>query len=415
MAELKKLGGQLRSYKGWLTQSVNNCLELIKIPSSASNASAMMGRLETALEELDERRHKVEACLESMEALEFDKEDDENRKEKEKYYAELRLEIAHRCQSTISKVYLVYTRLNTQPEAASSASPAPVAAGGGGLGGHVKVLDSLKPFILSKNHIPGEFHAWKQQFKAFFSASNLNKLTVAGQQAFLKKQLDSTLLCVLDPLITSTTPVFDDENMPGTDSCFKLLDNEFMLRYPIVARRFQFFSQSQKKDQSFTEYLGNVKSSSALSDLGTLGIEGLIVYNTIIGLHPDYSELRKKILELPNLTMAEIERVSRAFESAQCAIKEIGGKAGASAVLRTENTDYNYDMVFEGKNPSERRRLLGKKGWCLRCGRHPKDKKAKCWAKRAQCFGCGDFGHLGYLCPNESDKDSSSGSSDGDY
>ena len=217
---------------------------------------------------------------------------------------------------------------------------------------------------------------------------------------------------MLEPLITSTTPVFDDENMPGTDSCFKHLNIEFMLRYPLVARRFQFFSQSQKKDQSFTEYLGNVKSSCALSDLGTLGIEGLIVYKTIIGLHPDYSELRKKILELPSLTLENVERCSRAFESAQCAVREIGGQAGISAVLRTkverDSSDYNYDKkVFDGKTPCERRRLLGKKGWCLRCGRHPQETKQKCWAKGAQCFQCESFGHFGYLCPNLSDADSS--------
>ena len=375
MAELKHLGNQLRSYKGWLTQSINNCLELIKIPSSASNASSMISRLESALGELDERRHKVESCLESMEALDFGKDDDENKKDREKYYAAQRLAMASKCQAAISEVYQVITRLNTQPEDAGSTSPAPVATtGGSGMGGQVKILDSLKPFILSKDHIPREFHAWKQQFKAFFSASNLNKLTVAGQQAFFKKHLDSTLMSVLDPLITSTTPVFDDENMPGTDSCFKHLNNEFMLRYPLVARRFQFFSQSQKQDQSFTEYLGNVKSSSALSDLGTLGIEGLIVYKAITGLHPDYSELRKKILELSSLSLENVERCSRAFESAQCAVREIGGQAGVSAVLRTkvkrDSSDYNYDKkVFDGKTPSERRRLLGKKGWCLRCGK----------------------------------------------
>jgi hypothetical protein len=279
------------------------------------------------------------------------------------------------------------------------------------------VLDSLKPFILSKSHIPREFHAWKQQFKAFFSASNLNKVTVVGQQAFFKKQLDSTLLSVLDPLISTTTPVFDDENMPGTDSCFKHLDNEFMLRYPIVSRRFEFFSQSQKKDQSFTEYLGTVKSSSALSDLGTLGIEGLIVYKTIVGLHPDYSELKKKILELPSLNIAELERVSRAYEAAQNSINSMGAGASANQVAQRPD-DYNYGTI-KGRTPRERRHLLAKKKWCLRCGRHPQETKNKCWAKGAQCFQCEAFGHFQYLCPNDSysssDEDSSSGSSNEDY
>ena len=44
----------------------------------------ILSRLEAALGELDERRHKVKSCLESMEAFEFDKDDDEDRKKKEK-------------------------------------------------------------------------------------------------------------------------------------------------------------------------------------------------------------------------------------------------------------------------------------------------------------------------------------------
>ena len=403
MSNLKTLGGQLRSYKGWLTQSINNCLELTKIPSSASNASSMVSRLEAALGELDERRHKVESCLESMEALDYGKDDDEDKKEREKYYAKQRQETATRCQVIISQVY---NRLNTQPEDTGSVSPAPVMGAGGG--GQVKVLDSLKPFVLSKDHIPREFHAWKQQFKAFFSASNLNKLTVAGQQAFFKKQLDSTLMSVLEPLITSTTPVFDDDNMPGTDSCFSHLNNEFMLRYPLVARRFEFFSQSQKKDQSFTEYLGNIKSTSALSDLGTLGVEGLIIYKTIIGLHQDYSDLREKILELPQLSLAELERVSRAHEAAQNSIKTLAPSAVVSRVSKGQDFEYNYGPV-KGRTPRERRHLLAKKNWCLRCGRHPQEATTKCWAKGAQCFTCQAYGHFGYLCPNDSsDEDSSS-------
>ena len=148
----------------------------------------MVSRLESALGELDERRHKVESCLESMEALDFGKDDDEDKKDREKYYAAQRLQVAQKCQNAISEVYLVYTRWNTQPEESGSTSPAQVVAAGQ-LGGQVKVLDSLKPFVLSKDHIPREFHAWKQQFKAFFSASNLNKLTVAGQQAFFQKAI----------------------------------------------------------------------------------------------------------------------------------------------------------------------------------------------------------------------------------
>ena len=257
MSELKILAGKLRSYKGWLTQAINNCLELVKLPTTAANASFMVDRLDSALSELDERRAKVDKCLEDMEAIEFDKEDTQDRKEKEKYYEDQRGDIAARCQSVVSKVSDVYSKLKTVGENNGSNAPAPIASTSGATNiSPIKVQDSLKPFVLSIENTPYEFLTWKKEFKAFYSASNLNQLSISGQQAFFKKHLDQSLLSVLDPLINSTTPIFDENNMPGLDSCFHILEKEFLLRYPLVTRRFEFFNQSQKKGQFFTEYFG---------------------------------------------------------------------------------------------------------------------------------------------------------------
>ena len=121
-------------------------------------------------------------------------------------------------------------------------------------------------------------------FKAFYSASNIGSLKTCAQHAFVRRSVDSDLMSVLETQITATTPIFDDENMPGTDSVFSLLNKEFLYRYPLVSRRFSFFSLNQAKGQTFTEYLAKLTSLGNLAELNTLNIEDLFVYRAIVGL-----------------------------------------------------------------------------------------------------------------------------------
>ena len=50
------------------------------------------------------------------------------------------------------------------------------------------------------------------------------------------------------------------------------------------------------------------------------------------------------------------------------------------------------------RTPQERIELLHFEKWCVRCGKHPDDKSNNCWAKSAQCYQCGQMGHLASLC-----------------
>ena len=43
----------------------------------------MLARLDMAVKEIDERRQKEESCSEELEALEFDKEDNKERQDRE--------------------------------------------------------------------------------------------------------------------------------------------------------------------------------------------------------------------------------------------------------------------------------------------------------------------------------------------
>ena len=219
MTDLKSLANRLRSNKGWLTQSINNLERLIGMTSSASNAGFLASKIEQSITDLTERRDKVYNILADMEDLEISQPDGTDKKEREKNYEDQRVEISGRYQDAFARAMEAYAALDAPADQVATGAPQPVIAGGG-QGNQVKIQSELKPFVLSKEHNPTEFNQWLSQFKAYFSASNMDKLSLSGQQAFFKRQLDSSLVSILDSKITSTTPVFDNANQPGQDSCF---------------------------------------------------------------------------------------------------------------------------------------------------------------------------------------------------
>ena len=420
---IRTLSGRLKALKGWLTQTISACANLIGMPRSIANDSFLRNRIEISIQELDNRLGKINDCLSELEACELSVQLDDDRKLREESYKATRAQVASAHQDCLNRLVRALAELDTLAEANTATQPAvsdDQRLNGGA--SSLKVQDSLKPFVLSKEHSVLEFSQWKKEFRAFYSASKLEKLDISGQQAFFRKYIESNLLSVLETKITRTTTVFDNDNAPGTDSCFQLLEDEFQLRYPLVARRFQLFSIRQAEGETFTEYMAKIKTNATHCSLETLGIEGLLIYISIVGLNSTDFDLREKLLELPSLTMKEVDRISRGYESAQSAIRSIGSgtQAGASSTVRrirtfeNKKTDYNFDKV-KGRTPSERLKLLKESGWCRRCGRHPYDKYQKCWAASAQCYICGDFGHLSYLCDRdqlENQSDESSGTSD---
>ena len=416
----KVLTGRLKSLKGWLTQTINSCDNLIAMPHSVANESFLKARLEASIGDLDSRFEKVNDCLRELEAKEFDQEYDDDRKQRELSYANTRLQVATSHHECLNKLFEALSGLDTIAEANATSQPLSlnISHGGAGSEGYLKVQATLKPFVLEKTSSPQQFRQWIEQFKAFYQASKLDSLDIVSQQAFFRKSVSPELISVLESKIGATTPIFEDSNLPGSDSCVGLLEDEYLLRYPIVARRFKFFSLSQAKNETFMEFLAKIKSHGTLASLETLGIEGMFVYKAIIGINDDYGELREKILQLDELSMSSVERIARSYESAQSTIREIGVGAGAKAVgvastaYRTR-TGPGYRSVQRGSmeqlpncrglTPRERIELMKNENFCQSCGKHKVGQN--CWAMEAKCYDCGDFGHLSYLCPNSHDSD----------
>ena len=415
----KVLIGRLKSLKGWLTQTINSCDNLTAMPHSVANESFLKARLEASISDLDGRFEKVNDCLRELEAKEFDQENNDERKQRELSYVNTRTQVAKSHHECLNRLFEALSELDTIAEANATSQPLSlnISQGGAGSEGYLKIQATLKPFVLEKTSSPQQFRQWIEQFKAFYQASKLDSLDTVSQQAFFRKSVSPELISVLESKIGATTPIFEDSNLPGSDSCVGLLENEFLLRYPLVARRFKFFSLAQAKDETFMEFLAKIKSHGNLASLETLGIEGLYVYKAIIGINDDYGQLREKILQLDELSMSSVERIARSYESAQSTIREIGagaksGAREASTVYRTKTgsgyRSVRHDSVEQlpncsGLTPKQRVELMKNEGFCQSCGKHKVGQN--CWAMQATCYDCGDLGHLSYLCPNSHDSD----------
>ena len=418
MGDFQTLASRLKSLKGWLTSTINACDNVLAMPHSIASSSFLKARIQDSIVELDGRLLKINNCLEQLQALELEKPYDDDRKQREESYANSRDRAAKSHQDCLNKLFERLAELDTIAEENASSQPSSLNTSqeDAGSEGYLKVQDTLKPFLITKDSSFQQFQQWTKQLKAFYQASKLERLDIISQQAFFRKFVSPELISVLESQIGGTTPIFEDNNAPGTDSCVGLLESEFLLRYPLVARRFKFFSLAQAKNETFIEFLAKIKSHGTLASLETLGIEGLYVYKAIIGINDDYGELRKKILQLSEISIVEVERIARSYESAQSTIKAIEIENSLVRVVKSKNKkhidrqtdtkDYNSGTV-KGRTPGERLRLLKKEKWCLSCGRHPKDKLSNCWAKSALCFSCNEIGHLSYLCPEDT-----SGSSD---
>ena len=396
--QIRVLGNRLRSLRGWLTQSISACENVIAMPQTVANESFLKGRIEHSILEIDERLKKINDCIGELELEELTQPTSDDKKKREESYSSIRAQVARNHEGCLNSLVEALAVLNTNADVDTTAQPGSIEQGHRDGHAHFRVQDSLKPYILSKENSPLEFSQWKMQFRAFYAASHLERIDVVGQQAFFRKYVESNLMSVLDTKITATTEIFDDELDPGTDSCFSELEKEFKLRYPLVARRFQLFSLRQSRNESFTEYVAKIKTQATQCQLETLGVEGLLIYIAIVGLNSADSDLREKLLELETLEMKDIDRVSRSYESAQCAIKGLNSSFANLATSDNETAEQSVRQLYSSQSRTKWQQLQ-KLGKCPRCAMFkPDHAPQQCRALRLSCDNCFQNGHLRRAC-----------------
>jgi hypothetical protein len=250
-----------------------------------------------------------------------------------------------------------------------------------------KVAWQLKPFTLGRENSPTELADWLERFRDFYNASSLGAKDIPGQQSYWKSFIKPPLYAQIKAYIIAETPIYA---VPPLDSCTAFLQAEFLRHYPLTVRRLDFFRLTQSKGQLYTDFYAKLAASGELADLAGIGIDDLLVFRVLVGIHDD--RLRQLLLRLPELTLAEVTRESRAYESASTTTRHVDGASHAGkGSSEAKATSSSKGSKGEGKSSKAC-------GWCG--GGHPftKERKGTCPAFEATCKNCGKVGHYAKQC-----------------
>ena len=271
-------------------------------------------------------------------------------------------------------------------------------AGGLGEGRNLRPVEALKPsFSLSFDNSPTELSTWLSQFKSYFEASRLHTLPLDQQQAFLRQGLKPDVWTVIKQKINIDTIVFHNPLHQDEESCENLIQEAFQVRYPLIMRRYRFFTYERLGNQTYTDFYAKLQELAAAANLENLELNDYLCFRVIAGINDPKSV--DKILSIPaqDFNLEEVNRVATACETAR-----------NYSSLNSKNVS---NKVFDKKssnqkpfNPQDKLKALKQQGKCVRCGKSAHSKGEVCPHRSTACHKCGIKGHISPVCAQSSPK-----------
>ena len=410
-AEVTRLVPKLRALKSHHTAACNILGNLITATRGKDNifdrSPGTQDALERARQKLELRYEKLERCLNRMISLSPVEKDNE----------ELLAEWA--------KIQDKYTGLiQARGQLMIDMLPPKQQDQAGGATHNVKPIEALKPsFTLSFDNSPTELAAWMAQFKAYYEASRLHVLPVQQQQAFLRQGLHPDVWIAIQQQLDMTTRIFKNALELDEDSCEKFIEDAFQIRYPLIMRRYRFFTYERKGNQTFTNFYGKLIELANAAQLENMGQKEYLMFRIIAGINDPPSV--DKLLSIPqaDFNLEEVHRVAVACEAAKnysglndkpqnASFKVLGKKSHQKHPTPDSGGSSNYkkdpELQHEDIHQAHRSlsgaakiKFLRENGLCVRCGHdmHPKD--TPCPHQMTTCHKCGNIGHISPVCAKE--------------
>ena len=418
-AEFNRLIPKLRALKSHFSGAWNVLANLIQTTRGQDNnfdrSAGTQKAIDRAREKLEQRFEKLERCYNRMLALQHDE------------------QAAGRVEADLKGTQDKYANaiqalgqlmIEMLPQKATQEVPA------GGAAQNLKPIEALKPsFTLSFDNSPTELAAWMAQFKAYYEASRLHVLPVQQQQAFLRQGLDPDLWIAIQQKLDMTTRIFKNALELDEDSCEKFIEDTFQVRYPLIMRRYRFFTYERRGNQTFTNFYGKLIELANTAQLENMGQNEYLMFRIIAGINDPPSV--DKLLSIPQaeFNLEEVHRVAVACEAAKnysglnnksvdISCKVSGKKSfynrptpdpGKGNNKSPNGHPQNQDMHNENDTHHDHRTLSGsakikflrENGKCVRCGydKHPTD--TPCPFLNTPCHKCGTIGHISPVCAKE--------------
>ena len=269
---------------------------------------------------------------------------------------------------------------------------------------HLKPIIALKPeYTLSFDNTPTELNTWSISFRSYFDASKFDTLPVVQQQAFLRQGLKPDVWTAIKHKINDDTPVFSNPLALEEDSCQKFIENAFQIRYPLIMRRYKFFTYERKGNQTVTNFRAKLRELAAAAQLEQMGQNDYLIFRMIAGINDSHTA--DKLLSIPqaDFNLEEVERVALTCEAAKnySIISPDTVKNQAHIVnkisVRKDLKKPQYQDFKQLTGPSKIEAMIDQ-GLCIRCTLPMHKADEKCPHLKTECFHCGVTGHLKKAC-----------------
>ena len=394
LLEIQRLWKKRKGFKSFFTQCINNLAALIQAARGGEDENLLDTSLGTR-EALQRQREKLEVSYDKLQRLHnrilsINSENAET--DNSKLYVREEQSASQRYVQAIQ----AYGKLMVD------LLPAPNAQVQGNNNHAIKPVQALKPsFTLSFDNSPTELHSWITQFRSYFEASRLDTLPVSQQQAFLRQGLHPDVWIAIQQHIHLTLPIFDNPDELDDDSCIHYIKEAFQIKYPLIMRRYRFFTYQRKGNQTFTNFYAKLKELAQAARLEEMTQNDYLIFRVIVGINDPPSV--DKLLAIPqeDFNIEEIHRIATAQEAARN-YSQINKPHSTSVVNHAKFVNQNSGKKTVQKNQSQtgnnKLNILKQQGKCFRCGRKLHPTGEVCPHRNTKCHNCGVTGHISPVC-----------------
>lgn len=264
----------------------------------------------------------------------------------------------------------------------------------------LSVATTITPLNLKESNMCVAWKMWKNQFKIFMRASNLEQQSNQRKVALLLHHLGPDCLQVFDS--------FDaDMDTVKYEDLVAKLDAYFIPRANVAMERHKFFSRKQSADESIEQYVTSLKNLSSSCEFEQLR-EDLIKDIFICGLLPNYAHIKEKLLSEGKITLEKALNLAKSINIAKENASQLHQEVNfVSAIQKSQksnyNNNYNYKKPFKPSPPSNASppptsSSSKKSSPSLNCSRCGQVHRNKCPAEKVNCHICRKTGHYARMC-----------------
>ena len=177
-----------------------------------------------------------------------------------------------------------------------------------------RINNSLKPDLLRPDVPYDEFQGWKQQWQDYYTANDMQRMTVANQRTYLRSCMHDDLKECIDEYlgIGATAPV----NV--------VIDRltEYMQRIcSIVQRRNTWYEFKQRSGENYREYFVRLKKTARLAEVSKMTYEDHLCAKLVAGIKDE--ELSCELLQMDNPKLEDAHKKCESWEASRATARQL--------------------------------------------------------------------------------------------